>query len=233
LGMVNLTFNEARVLGTLIEKAQTVPAQYPITLNSLVLGCNQKNNREPVTNLSEDDVLDALDGLRGKKLAAEVMLSGSRVSKYRHLAREGLAVSTAQLVILAELLLRGPQSLGELRGRASRMHPLESLEAVQEILNSLMRRGEGEGAEAGEPLVRSVAPAPGSRAMRFAQLLAPDIHPLDAPAAGAAGAGRGGDGPGIDGDTADPALAARVDELERQVESLRSELQALRERTGF
>jgi uncharacterized protein len=221
--MENLTANEARVLGTLIEKAQTVPAQYPITLNSLVLGCNQKNNREPVTELSEDDVLDALDGLRRKKLAAEVMLSGSRVSKYRHLAREGLGVSTAQLVVLAELLLRGPQSLGELRGRASRMHPLESLESVQEILDSLLKRGDEQ--TPGEPLVRSVPPAPGSRAMRFAQLLAPDLHPLDS-------AGGGGEHHAASRSAADPGLTARVEELERQVESLRAELRELRERMG-
>lgn len=208
--MVTLTASEARVLGVLIEKAQTVPAQYPITLNGLVSGCNQKNNREPVTELAEDDVLDALDGLRGKKLAAEVMLTGSRVSKYRHLAREGLAVSTPQLVILAELLLRGPQSVGELRGRASRMHPLESLEAVQGILDSLMSPAEGR-----EALVRSLPPAPGTRAMRFVQLLSPDLHPLDEPAAGSPP-------PRMESD-----LAQRVAALERDVEALREAVHRL------
>jgi uncharacterized protein len=200
--MEHLSPGEARVLGVLIEKAQTVPAQYPISLNALTAGCNQKNNRDPVMEYSEDDVLDALDGLKRKKLAAEVMLSGSRVSKYRHLAREALGVSTPELVILAELLLRGPQSLGELRGRASRMHPLESLEAVQEILGGLMSRS--------EPLVRSVPPAPGSRAMRFAQLLCPQLHALDAPAAPPASAGVG---------QAD--LEARVARLEAEMAQLR------------
>jgi uncharacterized protein len=223
--MVTLTANESRVLGTLIEKAQTVPAQYPITLNSLVLGCNQKNNREPVTNLSEDDVLDALDSLRNKKLAAEVMLSGSRVSKYRHLAREALGVSTPQLVILAELLLRGPQSTGELRGRASRMHALDSLEAVQEILNTMMEPGENK-----PPLVRSVPPAPGTRATRFIQLLSPDLHPLDtAPAAAPAHHGRESSGAGHGRD--DAALMARIEDLEREMESLRGEIRELREKS--
>jgi uncharacterized protein len=207
--MEPLTPAEARTLGTLIEKAHTVPAQYPITLNALVAGCNQKNNRDPITELSEDDVLEALDGLRAKKLAAEVMLSGSRVSKYRHNAREALAISTQELVILAELLLRGPQSLGELRGRASRMHPLESLEAVQEVLQSLMSLG-----EAREPLVRSVPPAPGTRATRFAQLLCPDLHQIDATTAASP---RAGGAPPVAGD-----LDARVSHLEAEISELRS-----------
>jgi uncharacterized protein len=224
--MISLTPIEARTLGVLIEKAHTVPAQYPLTLNSLVSGCNQKNNREPVTEYSEDDVLDGLDGLRAKKLAAEVMLAGSRVSKYRHLAREALAVSTPQLVILAELLLRGPQSSGELRGRASRMHPLESLEQVQEILNSLMStpRDEEGAEEQREPLVRSVAPAPGTRATRFAQLLCPDLHPIHAAHADGSRAERD--------ETAAPGLSARVAKLEADVEELRSEIRRLAETAG-
>src|SRR4051812_49801787 len=120
--MLTLNANEARVLGVLVEKAQTTPAQYPMTLNAMVNGANQKNNREPVTNLSEDQVFEALEGLRTKRLANEVMLSGSRVQKYRHIARESLGIQTSELVILTELLLRGPQTIGELQGRASRMH---------------------------------------------------------------------------------------------------------------
>lgn len=170
--MLRLTANECRVLGVLIEKAQTTPQQYPLTLNGLTLGCNQKNNREPVTNLSEEQVLEALDALRSKGLAREVMLSGSRVEKFRHVAREVLDVDTNQLVLLAELMLRGPQTVGELRGRASRMHPLETTEIVKNILDSLASRP--------EPLVRELPAAPGDRAPRYAQLLCPDLHPLDA-----------------------------------------------------
>jgi uncharacterized protein len=214
--MEPLTPAEARTLGTLIEKAHTVPAQYPITLNALVAGCNQKNNRDPITELSEDDVLEALDGLRAKKLAAEVMLSGSRVSKYRHNAREALAISTQELVILAELLLRGPQSLGELRGRASRMHPLESLEAAHEIIQSLMSPAEGR-----EPLVRAFPPAPGTRATRFAQLLCPDLHRLDAVPAPAA------DDRGTHGAL---SVAQRISKLERDLDELRTAVQELARR---
>ena len=171
--MLSLSPNECRVLGVLIEKAQTTPQQYPLTLNAMVNGANQKNNREPVTNLNEEQVLQTLDDLRSKGLAREVMLSGSRVEKFRHVAREVLEIDTNQLVIMAELLLRGPQTIGELRGRASRMHPLETTEIVKNVLDSLMTRP--------EPLVRELPPAPGDRAPRFAQLLCPTLHPLDAP----------------------------------------------------
>lgn len=210
--MIQLTADECRVLGVLVEKAQTTPGQYPLTLNGLVLGCNQKNNREPVTELSEDAVLTALDGLRAKALVREAMLSGSRVAKYRHIARETLAVSTEELVVLAELLMRGAQSVGELRGRASRMHPLESLDSVQVVLDGLAGRA--------EPLVAKVAPAPGTRAVRYAQLLCPGLHPLDAPGAPV-------ESPGVNASFGD--LAGRVERLEEQVAALR---RAVRELSG-
>jgi uncharacterized protein len=213
--MIQLTPDESRVLGVLIEKAQTTPAQYPLTLNGLVLGCNQKNNREPVTNLSEDAVLTALDGLRAKGLAREAMLSGSRVAKYRHVARETLAVSTEELVVLAELLMRGAQSVGELRGRASRMHPLESLDSVQVVLDGLAGRT--------EPLVARVAPAPGTRAVRYAQLLCPGLHPFDAETDGAQA-----EPPGTRAD----GLGDRVDRLEEQVAALRRAIRELSSAAG-
>src|SRR5690606_15772805 len=129
--MITLTPEECRILGVLVEKAQTTPQQYPMTVNGLISGCNQKNNRDPITNYDEDIILDALDGLRAKSLTRQVDLSGSRVPKYRHIAREALSVDTNQLVVLTELFLRGPQTMGELCGRASRMHPLESLDVVK------------------------------------------------------------------------------------------------------
>ncbi|MBL9150313.1 MAG: DUF480 domain-containing protein [Phycisphaerae bacterium] len=170
-----LSPDECRVLGTLIEKAQTTPAQYPLSLNSIVVGVSQKSNRWPVVTIDEDRALRALDGLRAKGLAREVSLAASRVEKFRHVAREALGVSTSELVLLAELLLRGPQTVGELRGRASRMHPFESLEATQTILEAMAARE--------QPLVRELPPSPGSRAKRWMQLLAPALHPLDAPGA--------------------------------------------------
>jgi uncharacterized protein YceH (UPF0502 family) len=222
--MPPLTPHECRLLGVLIEKAQTTPAQYPLTLNGLVTGANQKSNRLPELSLSEDDVLAALDGLRAKGLSREVMLSGSRVEKHRHVARETLDVSTSELVVLAELLLRGPQTVGELRGRASRMHPLESLEATTAVLEHLMTRE--------EPLVRRVAPAPGSRAPRFAQLLCPNLHPVEAaPAAPSADAG--GSPPAAAAVTpAGSELESRVTSLEREVASLRRSIERLSEARG-
>src|SRR5262245_29711418 len=108
--MQTLTADECRVLGVLIEKAQTTPAQYPLSLNALTVGCNQKNNRDPVTELSEERVFDAVDSLRKRGLVRETMLSGSRVSKFKHEVREKLAVTVEEMVLLAELWLRGPQS---------------------------------------------------------------------------------------------------------------------------
>ena len=169
--MPELSPDACRVLGTLVEKAQTVPAQYPLTLNSIVVGVNQKNNREPVVEIDEERALAALDELRGRGLVHEVVLTGSRVPKFRHLSRELLQVNTSELVILAELLLRGPHTVGELRGRASRMHPLESLEVVGNLLDAMRSR---------EPaLVEELPPIPGTRANRWRQLLCPDLHPID------------------------------------------------------
>jgi uncharacterized protein len=209
-----LTPDESRVLGVLIEKAQTTPAQYPLSLNAVVVGVNQKNNRFPVVTIDEDRAMTALDGLRAKSLAREVNLSGSRVQKFRHVAREVLNVSTSELVVLAELLLRGPQTVGEIRGNASRMHPLESLESTRAVLESLMGRGEPTG-----PLAREVSPAPGSRAPRFAQLLCENLHPIDfgsAPAAAQAPA-----------TAADSGLSGRVEALEEEVAKLRESLATL------
>jgi uncharacterized protein len=210
--MLSLTPHESRVLGVLVEKAQTTPQQYPLTLNALVNGSNQKNNREPVTYLTEEQVLQALDGLRAKGLVREVMLTGSRVVKYRHVAREALDIDTNQLVILTELLLRGPQTLGELRGRASRMHPLESTEVARNVLESLANRP--------EPLVRELPPAPGDRAPRYAQLLCPNLHPLEAPSR-----------PAFEHAAADsfPVGEADEGELARRVSRLEQELREVRE----
>src|SRR5262245_15716301 len=140
--MIELTPDESRVLGVLIEKATTTPDQYPLTLNAVVNGSNQKNNRDPVLTIDENRAFEALEGLRTKKLLVGADMAGSRVNKYKHLAGETLSARAAEVAILAELLLRGPQTLGELRGRASRMHPFESLDAVKNMLTALMTREE-------------------------------------------------------------------------------------------
>src|SRR3954447_661301 len=161
--MLQLTPDESRVLGVLIEKSATTPEQYPLSPNALTNGANQKNNRDPVTSLSEDQVFDAVESLREKQLVVRVDTVGSRVHKYKHMAGEVLRCRAGELAVLAELLLRGPQTLGELRGRASRMSPLATLDEGRVMLRALMERD--------EPLVRELPPAPGTRAELFAQLL--------------------------------------------------------------
>lgn len=216
--MPTLKPDECRVLGVLVEKAQTTPQQYPLTLNSLTSGCNQKNNRLPVVEWDEDRAYDALDSLRAKGLVHEVNMTGSRVPKFRHTAREILAVDTPQLVVLAELLLRGPQSAGEIRSNASRMHPIESLEVLESVLSALMARE--------PPVVRELAPTPGTRARRYAQLLCPELHRLDAgPVASATMT------PSAAADPTDAApvaaLTARMAALEALVHRLESAVEGL------
>jgi uncharacterized protein YceH (UPF0502 family) len=212
--MITLRPDECRVLGVLVEKALTTPAQYPLTLLALVSGCNQKSNRHPVTNLDEDSVLAALDSLRGKQLVREVLLSGSRVGKFRHNAREAMGVDTSELIILTELLLRGPQTTGELRGRASRMHPLESLDAVDNLLQSLIGRE--------PPLVRRLPPPAGTRAATYAQLVCPDLHPTVAREAATRGTG----GTAMT-EAPSQTLTARVDSLEIEVAQLKQTVERL------
>jgi uncharacterized protein YceH (UPF0502 family) len=131
---------QRRVAGVLIEKAKTTPDQYPLTLNALTTGCNQKSNRCPQLNLDPDDVQMALDDLR--RLGAVVELqSGGRVAKYKHCLYEWLGVNKVELAVLAELLLRGTQTVGELRGRAARMEPIPDLASLEPVLGALRDKG--------------------------------------------------------------------------------------------
>jgi uncharacterized protein YceH (UPF0502 family) len=209
--MLHLTPDESRVLGVLIEKATTTPDQYPLSLNAVVNGANQKNNRDPVISLEEGRAFEALETLRTKGLVVRSDMAGSRVNKYRQQASEVLHARPAEIALLAELLLRGPQTLGELRGRASRMHPFESLEAVKNMLTALITRQ--------EPLVKELPPAPGSRAERYAQLLCPELHPLDAPAVATATA--------LCEVPAGPELAGRVQALEAELAILKQAVRRL------
>src|SRR4051812_22213113 len=219
--MIQLTPDESRVFGVLIEKALTTPEQYPLSLNAIVNGANQKNNRDPVLAMSEDAAFDAAEGLRNKGLAVRVDQIGSRVHKYRHQGIETLHVRTAELAILAELLLRGPQTLGELRGRASRMAPFENLDRVRDMIRALTER-EG-------PLVKELPPLPGSRAERYMQLLCPDLHPT-APQFDSSAATSSAPMPSS---VASESLAARVDRLESDVASLRAVLKSVTDGLGI
>jgi uncharacterized protein YceH (UPF0502 family) len=212
--MVELTPDEARVLGVLIEKSTTTPEQYPLSLNAAVSGANQKNNREPVTSLTDDQVFDALESLRSKGLVVRIEAgSGSRVHRFRHNAGETLRLRAGELAILAELLLRGPQTQGELRGRASRMHPMDTLDVVRDMLRALRERE--------EPLVRDLPPSPGSRAERYGQLLAPDAHPMEDTPVGTPSGAPSSLNP------ANGSMAERVSKLEAEVAELRLALERL------
>ena len=217
--MIQLTPQEARVFGVLIEKGFTTPNQYPLSINAIQSGANQLSNRDPVMQLSEDQAFDAAESLREKQLAVRVDQIGSRVHKYKHIGVETLRCRQAELAILAELLLRGPQTLGELRGRASRMQPFESLERVTEMLRALMERE--------DPLVRELPPEPGSRAQKWAQLMCPDAHPIDAPAVHVTG------GAAPDAVVPQRGLEQRVTTLENEVASLRAAVASMQESLGI
>lgn len=173
---MKLTFEERRIIGTLVEKAHTTPEQCPLTLNSLVNGCNQKSCREPMTHFTEDVVLDTLERLRAKGLAVLVRSAASRVDRWKQNFAASLELSPRETAVLAELLLRGPQTDGELRQRASRMVRLEGLADVDEVLSSLQSRE--------EPLVVRVTPPGKKRGVKYDHLLYPeDEKPAPEPAA--------------------------------------------------
>ena len=158
---MTLNENEVRVLGSLVEKELTTPEYYPLSLNSLTNACNQKSNRDPAMALTEEDVVRALDSLRFKQLAV-LSAEGGRVPKYRHLLAEKLGLMPAEQAILCELLVRGPQTGGELRTRCERMHPFGDSAAVEEVLGELMVRE--------TPLITLLPRQPGRKEGRYAQL---------------------------------------------------------------
>ncbi len=164
---------EARVLGALVEKDITTPDYYPLSLNALVNACNQKNNRDPVMNLEEGAVRDALNGLHNDGLAGPAGGADSRVTKYEHRLQETFNFSRGETAVLCVLLLRGPQTPGELRGRTERMHRFEDLDAVQASLQKLMQR---------EPPLAVVLPRqPGTKEFRYAHLLSGEVEAGELP----------------------------------------------------
>jgi uncharacterized protein len=207
--IAELTAPEQRVLGCLIEKRWTTPEQYPLSLNALRLACNQSTNRDPVTDYDEATVREAAQRLFRYGLTRLASGHGSRATKYRHLAEEALGLGREELAVLAVLLLRGPQTPGELKSRSERMAPLGSLADVERVLDTLIERG----------YARRLGRRPGQKEDRFEQLLGGES--ADEPAASELPVQPVVHSP--DGD-----LAARVEALEDQVASLRAELAALR-----
>jgi hypothetical protein len=204
-----LTEVETRVLGSLIEKELTTPEYYPLSLNALVNACNQKSNRDPVMNLDEEAVSEAMRALDKKGLAGAADNMVSRVTKYEHRLQEAYNFTRHEIAILAELLLRGPQTPGELRSRADRMHKFDDLGIVQSTLQRLMKRE--------PPLVKVLPRQPGTKEARYAHLLSGDVEVSAAlPQVGVAGTGSANSG-------------ERNARLEDQVESLRSEIADLKQ----
>jgi uncharacterized protein len=168
---VNLVLSEveARVLGALLEKEITTPEYYPLSLNALVNACNQKSNRDPVMNLDQDSVRNALRALHDNSLARSVSAADSRVTKYEHRLQEAFNFDRREAAIFCELLLRGPQTPGELRTRAERMHHFDDLSEVQSALQRLMNLQ--------APLVKVLAKQPGTKESRYNHLLSGDAEP--------------------------------------------------------
>ena len=204
-----LTAAESRVLGALLEKETTTPEYYPLSLNALVNACNQRSNREPVMNLDEAEVRQALHGLEERRLAGPARSAESRVAKYEHWLGEAFNFSRAEAALLCVLLLRGPQTPGELRGRTERMHRFDEIADVLAGLQKLMER---------EPPLAAVLPRqPGTKEPRYAHLLSGPVDPIAAiaPAERAAAPA---------GSERDERLA----QLEEEVSALRQDLDALR-----
>lgn len=197
---------EARVLGSLIEKEMTTPEYYPLSLNALVNACNQKSNRDPVVSFDEATVELALSALQQKGLALRTQAGGSRVAKFLHTLLDRLDLSRQELALLCELLVRGPQTVGELRGRCERMQPFTTLEEVELTLQTM--------AEHDPPLVHKLAREAGRKEPRFTHLLSgePDVA-ADATACSTPS-----------GKTPDE----RVRRLEEQVDRISNELGELR-----
>ena len=204
---LQLNPTEVRVLGSLIEKDITTPDYYPLSLNALVNACNQKNNREPVMTLDENAVREALSSLQEKRLAGPAGGADSRVTKYEHRLQEVFNFDRREIATICVLLLRGPQTPGELRGRSERMYRFETLDDVQSVLQRLMERE--------PPLVRMLARQPGTKESRFMHLFSGDI-PEEAIAVASISKRAT--------DTNDGRIAA----LESQVASLKAELAELR-----
>jgi hypothetical protein len=214
---------ETRVLGSLIEKDITTPDYYPLSLNALVNACNQKNNRDPVMHLDEDAVRQALDALHGQRLAGPTSSADSRVTKYEHRLQEVFNFTRGETAVLCVLLLRGPQTPGELRGRTERMHRFEDLTEVQSTLERLIGRE--------PPLVKVLARQPGTKEARSMHLLAGDREEPQGEGSRSPGPtswSASGRGSTLDGERI-ARLENEVAELGKEVAELKQQLASFRQ----
>jgi uncharacterized protein len=209
--LFNLTPVETRILGCLLEKEKITPESYPLSLNSLLAACNQSTNRDPIVAYDEKTVETGLDSLRAKKLATMTLGAGSRVPKYRHNLLDHFVLDDRQTALLCVLLLRGPQTPGELRTRAERLQFFDNLEQVESFLADLAR---GE-----DPLVRVLPPGPGQKERRYVQLISgePVLPVLSEDAIPSSGS------------TKENRERPRIEALQEDLSNLRKELQELRE----
>ncbi len=205
----NLTETEARIVGALIEKQLTTPEYYPLTLNALVAACNQKTNREPVVSYSELTVQKSLDDLREKNIVYVFYGSTSRVPKYKHILDKVYELDAPEIAVLCVLMLRGAQTLGELRERTGRLYEFSGLGEVNETLDGLMRRD--------EPLAIKLERQPGQKEVRYAHLLSGEVvvahQPQEKSFSGSSQAGED----------------ERIANLESELENLRSEFNLFRQ----
>lgn len=204
-GFLQLTPEEARILGVLVEKQATVPDSYPLSLNALTTGCNQKTGRDPIMDLSEATVLAAIDELRSRDCVIES--SGSRVARYAHNVGKVLQIPTPAIAIITMLILRGPQTAAELRSHCERLYRFADTSSVEAFLEELATRPDG-------ALTRMLPRTPGTRESRWAHLLCGEPVITDSPASTSTAAASG--------------LAEEVASLREEVAALRAEVAALR-----
>jgi uncharacterized protein YceH (UPF0502 family) len=201
-----LTEIEARIVAALVEKQLTTPEYYPLTLNALIAACNQKTNREPVTNYDEAAVSRSLEELRDKNIVYVFYGSTSRVPKYKHMLPQVYELEPSETAVMCVLMLRGPQTIAEIKERTGRLYDFRDLNDVNETLESLMKRD--------EPLITRLERAPGQKEARYAHLLSGEVTSYTPPER----ASRGG-----------AANDERVEKLEQELESLKNELGAFRQ----
>lgn len=203
-----LNETEARIVGSLVEKQLTTPEYYPLTLNALVAACNQKSNRDPVVSYDESTVTSVLERLRDRNIVYVYYGSTSRVPKYKHMLPSIYELEPAEVAVMCVMMLRGPQTLGELRTRTERLFNFTGLGEIQETLDGLARRD--------DPLVVRLPVQPGQKEARFAHLLSGEIDVEALAAANATRSSRGG----VDSE--------RVEKLEEEVAALRSEIDEIK-----